>query len=103
MFIFVHADGKATSALEESTHDDETRTIIHHVVGGELTKDYKKFDSIMVFNPKPDGNGCVVTWSIATWSIAYEKMNEDSPTPFVYLHFVHQTITDLNKHLCAKQ
>ncbi|KAI3936156.1 hypothetical protein MKX01_021436 [Papaver californicum] len=88
-------DGKAMRALEESTHIDETRKISHRVVEGDVLKDYKKFESIIEINPKPNGNGCVVTWSIV-----YEKMNENSPTPFAYIPFVHQAIEDTNKHLC---
>ncbi|KAI3924883.1 hypothetical protein MKW98_031134 [Papaver atlanticum] len=60
-------------------------TLHHRIFEGDLMKDYKKFDSIIEVNPKPNGNGCIVTWSIA-----YEKINEDSPVPFAYIPFCHQ-------------
>ncbi|KAI3838721.1 hypothetical protein MKX03_035560 [Papaver bracteatum] len=88
-------EGKAMSAKEETTHDDEARTLHHRLFEGELMKDYKKFDSIIQVNPKPNGHGCIVTWSIE-----YEKMKEDSPVPFGYLAFFHQNIVDINSHLC---
>ncbi|XP_026442856.1 major latex protein 15-like [Papaver somniferum] len=87
-------EGKAMSAMEETTHNDETRTLHHQVVEGELMKDYKAIASIIEVNPNPNGHG-----SIVTWSIEYEKMNEDSPTPFAYLEFFHQNIIDMNSHL----
>ncbi|RZC93129.1 hypothetical protein C5167_041914 [Papaver somniferum] len=82
-------EGKALIAVEETTHDDETRTLTHRITGGDLTKDYKKFVKIIEVNPKPNGHG-----SIVTVSLVYEKMNEGSPTPFNYLQFVHQTIKE---------
>ncbi|KAI3859153.1 hypothetical protein MKW92_050160 [Papaver armeniacum] len=92
---FIH-EGKTICIIEETTHNDETRTLHHHrIFEGDLMKDYKKFDSIIEINPKPNGNGCVVTWSIV-----YEKINEDSPTPFTYLPFCRQVIEDMSKHLC---
>ncbi|KAI3873174.1 hypothetical protein MKX03_002420 [Papaver bracteatum] len=91
-------DGKTMTAKEESTCDDETRTILHHIVEGDVMKDYKKFDEIVVATPKPDGHG-----SIVCISIMYEKMNEDSPTPFDMLKAVHQSILDLSAHICASE
>ncbi|KAI3932457.1 hypothetical protein MKX01_001778 [Papaver californicum] len=91
-------EGKAMSAKEETTHDDETRTLHHRLFEGELMKDYKKFESIIAVNPKTNGHGCIVTWSIV-----YEKENEDSPVPFGYLAFFHQNIVDINSHLCVTE
>ncbi|KAI3989619.1 hypothetical protein MKX01_036228 [Papaver californicum] len=82
------------SAKEETTHNDETRTLRHRVCEGEVMKDYKKFDSIIEVNPKQNGHG-----SIVTWSIEYERMKEDSPTPFAYLEFFHQNLVDVNSHI----
>nr|A0A2U9GHG9.1 RecName: Full=Thebaine synthase 1 [Papaver somniferum]AWQ63979.1 thebaine synthase 1 [Papaver somniferum] len=90
----VNIDGKTIRSVEETTHNDETKTLRHRVFEGDMMKDFKKFDTIMVVNPKPDGNGCVVTRSIE-----YEKTNENSPTPFDYLQFGHQAIEDMNKYL----
>ncbi|KAI3995110.1 hypothetical protein MKX01_031912, partial [Papaver californicum] len=90
--------GKAMRSMEESTHTDETRKISHRIVEGEVLKDYKKFESINEINPKPNGNGYVVTWSIV-----YEKINQDSPTPSAYLSFFHQAIEDMKKHPCESE
>ncbi|KAI3867299.1 hypothetical protein MKW98_001733 [Papaver atlanticum] len=90
-------EGKAMSCKEETTHYDETRTLHHRVFGGDMMKDYKKFDGIIEVNPKPNGHGCIVTWSIV-----YEKINVDSPVPFDYLAFFHQNIIDISSHLCSE-
>nr|QBG82259.1 NISO [Papaver somniferum]QBG82260.1 NISO [Papaver somniferum]QBG82261.1 NISO [Papaver somniferum] len=94
----VLADGKAMSGKEETTHNDETRTLRHRELEGDLMKDYKKFDSIIEVNPKPNGHG-----SIVTWSIEYEKMNEDSPAPFAYLASFHQNVVEVDSHLCLSE
>ncbi|KAI3961960.1 hypothetical protein MKX01_028386 [Papaver californicum] len=91
-------EGKTMTAVEESTHDDETRTISHRVVDGDVMKDYKKFDELVVAKPKPDGHG-----SIVSISIMYEKMSEESPTPFDILKVVHQGIVDLSAHISASE
>ncbi|KAI3971228.1 hypothetical protein MKX01_021995 [Papaver californicum] len=91
-------EGKALTAVEETTHDDEKKTLTHRMIEGDLAKDYKKFVKIVEVNPKPNGHG-----SIVTVSLVYEKIKESSPTPFDYLQLVHQTIVDLNSHLCASE
>ncbi|KAI3949994.1 hypothetical protein MKW92_017106 [Papaver armeniacum] len=91
-------EGKAMTAVEETTHDDETRTLSHHITEGDLMKDYKKFDVIIKATPKPDGHG-----SIVAVSVVYEKKSEDSPTPFDYIKFFHQNIVDMNSHICASE
>ncbi|KAI3976243.1 hypothetical protein MKX01_037456 [Papaver californicum] len=95
---FIIEGNKHVTAVEETTHDDGTRTLTHHVIGGDLMKDYKKFDLIAQATPKPDGHGCIVTVSIV-----YEKMCEDTPVPFDHLKFFHQSIVDMNSHLCASE
>ncbi|MCL7036374.1 hypothetical protein MKW94_024719 [Papaver nudicaule] len=73
-------EGKPLTDKEKTTYDDETRTIHHSAVEGDLMNDYKKFDATLVVNPKADGHG-----SIVKWIIEYEKKNEDSPVPIPYL------------------
>ncbi|KAI3955621.1 hypothetical protein MKX01_006933 [Papaver californicum] len=87
-------EGHGTTSGCKTTYTDETRTIYHKVVGGDLTKDYKKFDVTLVVNPKANGKG-----SIVSWTIDYEKLNEDSPVPIDYLKFFHSHIEDVNSHL----
>ncbi|KAI3870863.1 hypothetical protein MKX03_006526 [Papaver bracteatum] len=64
-------EGKSISAIEETTHNDETRTLHHRVIEGDLMKDYKKFDSIIEVNPNPNGNG-----SLRTSTITYLLLNK---------------------------
>ncbi|KAI3899994.1 hypothetical protein MKW98_000894 [Papaver atlanticum] len=92
---YVH-EGNELIVKEKTTYNDETRTISHLVVGGDLAEAYKKFDATLVVNPKPSGHG-----SIVSWTVDYEKINEDSPVPIPYLAFFQQVIEDLNSHLCA--
>ncbi|XP_026424950.1 major latex protein 146-like [Papaver somniferum] len=94
---FIH-EGKTFHTVEETTHNDETRTLHHRIFEGDLMKDYKKFDLIIEANPKPTGNGCVVTSTIE-----YEKINQDSPAPIAYLPFCNQVIEDMSKHLCDSE
>ncbi|MCL7031102.1 hypothetical protein MKW94_029716, partial [Papaver nudicaule] len=90
--------GKTLVVREKTTYDDETRTILHSAVGGDLMNDYKKFDATLVVNPKADGHG-----SIVKWIIEYEKKNEDSPVPIPYLALCNQITEGLNSHLCASE
>ncbi|KAI3978348.1 hypothetical protein MKX01_013146 [Papaver californicum] len=89
-------EGKEEIVIEKTTYTDETRTIQHMAVGGDIMNDYKKFDATLVVNPKPNGHG-----SIVKWTVDYEKINENSPVPIPYLAFLHKVIEDLNSHLCA--
>ncbi|KAI3978344.1 hypothetical protein MKX01_013142 [Papaver californicum] len=89
-------EGKPLTCKEKTTYTDETRTICHSVVEGDLMKYYKKFNVTHVVNPKASGHG-----SILMIIIDYEKINEDSPVPIPYLAFFHQVNEDLNSHLCA--
>ncbi|KAI3890623.1 hypothetical protein MKX03_002388 [Papaver bracteatum] len=89
-------EGKSLIVKEKTTYDDETRTTHHMAVGGDIMNDYKKFDATLVVNPKANGHG-----SIVKWTIDYEKLNEDSPVPIPYLAFFQQVIEDLNSHLIA--
>ncbi|XP_026428101.1 major latex protein 15-like [Papaver somniferum] len=96
-------EGKALNGKEVSTYNDEKRTIHHLSLGGDLKKDYEKFNYkkinyIIEVKPKPSGNG-----SIVSWSIVYEKVNEESPVPFDYLKFFHQNIVDMNSHICESE
>ncbi|KAI3955618.1 hypothetical protein MKX01_006930 [Papaver californicum] len=61
-------------------------------------KDYKKFDAILVVKPKANEHG-----SIVSWTIEYEKINEDSPVPIEYLSVFQSLIQDVNSHLCASE
>ncbi|KAI3899998.1 hypothetical protein MKW98_000898 [Papaver atlanticum] len=89
-------EGKTQIIKEKTTYNDETRTIHHSVIEGDVMNDYKKFDGSLVVNPKTDGHG-----SIVKWIIEYEKINEDSPVPIPYLAICNKVTEGLNSHLCA--
>ncbi|KAI3942328.1 hypothetical protein MKW92_041465 [Papaver armeniacum] len=91
-------EGKTLYVHEKTTYNDETKTIYHKVVGGDLTKDYKKFDVTLAIDAKTNGHG-----SIVSWTIEYEKLHEDSPVPIDYLIFFHSHIVDVNSYLCASE
>ncbi|MCL7049418.1 hypothetical protein MKW94_024910 [Papaver nudicaule] len=91
-------EGKELVFKEKTTYTDETRTIHHSAVGGDVMNDYKKFNEELVVNPKADGHG-----SIVKWTIDYEKINEDSPVPIPYLAFLNQVTEGVNSHLCASE
>ncbi|MCL7030165.1 hypothetical protein MKW94_018168 [Papaver nudicaule] len=93
----VQGDGLLSGCIKEWDYIFD-KDVTSPSIDGELMKDYKKFDSIIEVNPKPNGHGCIVTWSIE-----YEKMNEDSPVLFGYLAFFHQNIVDINSHLCVSE
>ncbi|XP_026438278.1 major latex protein 15-like [Papaver somniferum] len=94
---YIH-EGKREFVHEKTTYDDETRTICHSAFRGDVMKAYKKFDPILVVKPKANGHG-----SIVSWTINYEKINEDSPVPISYLGFFQSSIDDLNSHICASE
>lgn len=54
--------------------DEESKTISHSVIEGEVLKQYKWFSDKMVVEAKEEGGGCVMHWSCQ-----YEKINEESP------------------------
>ncbi|KAI3889776.1 hypothetical protein MKW92_001343 [Papaver armeniacum] len=94
---YIH-EGKVRYVHEKTTYNDETRTIFHSSIGGDVLKDYKKFDATLVVNPKANGHG-----SIVSWTIEYEKNNEDTPVPIDYLGLFHLKIEDMNTYLCASE
>ncbi|KAI3887454.1 hypothetical protein MKX03_003309 [Papaver bracteatum] len=89
-------DGRHEFVREKTTYNDETRTIHHHDFEGHVAEKYKKFDAILEVKPKTNGHG-----SIATWTIEYEKINEDSPVPIDYLAFFQSITEGLDSYLCA--
>ncbi|KAI3973754.1 hypothetical protein MKX01_031174 [Papaver californicum] len=91
-----HCEGKELVVKERTTYTDETRTICHSVVEGDLAKDYKKFFAILMVKPKPNGRG-----SIVSWIVDYEKINRDSPAPIPYLALFNRVTEGLDSYLCA--
>ncbi|XP_026459460.1 major latex protein 15-like [Papaver somniferum] len=92
------AAGRNECNVEKTTYNDETRTICHINIDGDIMKKHKKFDVILVVTPKANGLG-----SIVTWTIEYEKINEGSPVPIYWLGFLQSLIEDLDSHICTSQ
>ncbi|XP_026445295.1 major latex protein 146-like [Papaver somniferum] len=92
------SEGKARIVKEQTTFDDETRTIHHCAKAGDMMNDYKKFVLTLVVNPKAHGQGSTVKWIID-----YEKINEDSPVPFAYLSLCIKITEGLNSHIYASE
>ncbi|XP_026438320.1 major latex protein 15-like [Papaver somniferum] len=90
--------GQNECNVEKTTYNDETRTIYHNNIDGDIVKKYKKFDVILVVTPKANGLG-----SIVNWTIEYEKTNEDSPGPIYWLGFLQSLIEDVDSHICTSQ
>ncbi|KAI3968290.1 hypothetical protein MKW92_032349 [Papaver armeniacum] len=90
--------GRNECNVEKTTYNDETRTIRHINIDGDIMKKYKKFDVILVVTPKANGLG-----SIVSWTIEYEKINEDSPVPIYWLGFLQSLIEDLDSHICSSK
>ncbi|KAI3833090.1 hypothetical protein MKX03_021368 [Papaver bracteatum] len=50
-------EGKALIFKENTTYNDEERTICHSVIGGDLLNDYKNFSATLLVKVKPMGHG----------------------------------------------
>ncbi|KAI3853407.1 hypothetical protein MKW92_017414 [Papaver armeniacum] len=76
--------------------DDERRRITHDLFEGEVMNVYKKFAVTLHVKPKKGD----IEGNVVKWSVEYEKLNEDSPTPLSYLDVLDKITRDLNAHLC---
>ncbi|KAI3952494.1 hypothetical protein MKW92_009121 [Papaver armeniacum] len=50
-------EGKALKFKENTTYNDEERTICHTVIGGDLLNDYKKFNATLLVKVTPMDHG----------------------------------------------
>ncbi|XP_026429886.1 major latex protein 146-like [Papaver somniferum] len=92
-------EGKSlTTVQEKTTYTDETMTICHCAVGGDMMNDYKKFHLILTVSPKANECG-----GILSLSIEYEKVNEYSPAPIAYLDLCQKIIEGMNSYLCSSE
>ncbi|KAI3973758.1 hypothetical protein MKX01_031178 [Papaver californicum] len=51
-WCYIH-EGKTMILKERTTYNDETRTICHSVVGGDIANDYKTFNATLLVKGKP--------------------------------------------------
>ncbi|XP_026387405.1 major latex protein 146-like [Papaver somniferum] len=90
-------EGKPHCVKEKVTEmDDEKRRITHDLFEGEVMNVYKKFAVTLHVKPKKGD----IEGNVVKWSVEYEKLNEDSPTPLSYLDVLDKITRDLNAHLC---
>ncbi|KAF2305512.1 hypothetical protein GH714_006086 [Hevea brasiliensis] len=74
-------DGKAEILKEQVELDEENKKIVFVGLEGDVMKSYKVFKPSYSLAPK--GKGC-----LATCVIEYEKLNENVPTPHIYMDFM---------------
>ncbi|CAI9095999.1 OLC1v1032059C1 [Oldenlandia corymbosa var. corymbosa] len=86
-------DGKVESFKEKLKVDEETKTVTAEAIGGDVMKHYKKYIITIKVVPNEDGS------KVAKYSIDYEKLNENDPTPTKYLEWIGQMIKDLDASL----
>ncbi|OMO99690.1 hypothetical protein COLO4_13144 [Corchorus olitorius] len=92
-WTFTVGEGKTETATEQwEAVDDESRMITFKLVGGRLMNDYKSFKSFLKVAPKGEG-------SLATWTIEYEKQNDNNPEPVAYSDFYATWIKNVDANL----
>ncbi|CAL5354849.1 hypothetical protein CsSME_00043317 [Camellia sinensis var. sinensis] len=85
---------KNAESLKETVEsiDDENKVVTFNVVEGEIMQCYKSFKSILQVIEKGEG-------ALVKWTIEYEKVNENAPTPDKYLDFGVGVTKDIDAHL----
>ncbi|XP_062109595.1 MLP-like protein 31 [Humulus lupulus] len=74
--------------------DDENNSITYRVIEGDLLEHYKTFKFVIQANPKKEGEG-----SIVNWTIHYEKLHDEIIDPHTMVEFVHELTKYLDTHL----
>lgn len=92
--IYIYIDGEQRVAKEIiEAIDEEKKSITFKVIEGDLMEIYKRFKVIL--HVETSGNTDLVTWTIE-----YEKMNEDIEEPFTSLQLLVNTAKDIDSHYC---
>lgn len=88
-------DGNAPLCVKETVEevDDQNKTIKFNCLEGEVLKEFKSFKAIVQVTPKA-GEG-----SLVKWTIEFEKVNEDIPSPDAYLELAQKMTKDIDDHL----
>lgn len=73
--------------------DDEKKTLTGIGLEGDVFKNYKVFNIGWQFTPKGQG-------SLAKVIMEYEKLNENVPTPDIYLDFIIKVTKDVDEGIC---
>ncbi|KAK8959387.1 MLP-like protein 423 [Platanthera guangdongensis] len=73
--------------------DHEKKLVTYSVIGGEILSYYKSFVPTLAVASKGDGG------AVVTWSVEYEKLNEDAPDAETIKEFAVQTFQGLDAYL----
>ncbi|KAK8959386.1 MLP-like protein 423 [Platanthera guangdongensis] len=73
--------------------DLEKKLVTYSVIDGEILSYYKSFSPTLAVASKGDGG------SVVTWSVEYEKLNEDVPEADIIKELALQTIKELDSYL----
>lgn len=76
---------------EKVEYNDENKSITLNGVEGDVFKYFKSFKPVYQFTQKDEG-------SIATLSIAYEKLNDKVAAPDKYVGLMVNIVKDLDAH-----
>ena len=72
----------------------EKNSITFNIIEGDLLEHYKSIKFTIQANPKTEGEGCVVHWTIE-----YEKLHNEILDPHTMIDFVQDVSKDLEVHL----
>ncbi|KAK4430314.1 Kirola [Sesamum alatum] len=71
--------------------DEEKKSVTFNVIDGDLMELYKTFKLTVHVDTNGDDN-------LVTWTIEYEKLNEDVPDPDSVMEFCLSVTKDIEKH-----
>uniref|UniRef100_A0A6N2KRI5 Bet v I/Major latex protein domain-containing protein n=1 Tax=Salix viminalis TaxID=40686 RepID=A0A6N2KRI5_SALVM len=88
-------DGNTPLSVKETVEevDEQNKRVKFNCFEGEVLNEFKSFRSTVQVTPK-DGEG-----SLVKWTIEFEKLNEDIPSPDAYLELVQKLTKDIDDHL----
>ncbi|KAI3883942.1 hypothetical protein MKX03_024761 [Papaver bracteatum] len=90
-------EGKDMAVKERITaFDKEKRSITYEIIEGELANYYKAISVKLDVIPK---QGAAGNASLVTWSLEFEKVNEDVPNPTAYIDALKLTTMELSSQL----
>ncbi|EYU31819.1 hypothetical protein MIMGU_mgv1a021736mg, partial [Erythranthe guttata] len=90
-FNYTH-DGKERVAKEIIEAIDEVnKSVTFKVIEGDLMELYKTFKLIVHVDTSGEDN-------LVTWTLEYEKLNEDVPDPHTLMEFCLKVTKDIESH-----
>ncbi|KAI3889331.1 hypothetical protein MKX03_004746 [Papaver bracteatum] len=91
-------EGKEMTAKERlAMVDKEKRSITYELIEGELMNYYKAMTVKLDVVPK---QGAAGNANLVTWSLEFEKVNEDIPNPTAYIDALKLTTMEMSSQLC---